>query len=74
MERTIIIHKTAEEQPPKSGRFIVGRNENGENIALPCRYSNCQEGWQVGDHYWSHSDLAKLWPYWMEIPEFKENF
>lgn len=51
MERTIIIHRTIEDEPPKSGRFIVGRKENGENFTMPCRYSNCQEGWNVGQHY-----------------------
>ena len=72
MEKSITIHRTVEEEPPKFGRFIVGRKENGENIAMPCRYSRCQESWNVGEHYWNQSDLAKLWPFWTEIPDFEE--
>lgn len=70
MERTIIIHRTAEEEPPRGRRFLVGYNRGGEDFAFPCRFSRCQEGWNVGDRYWSWSDLAKLYPYWMDIPDF----
>ena len=73
MEKTIIIHRTTEDEPPKSGTFIVGRKEDGQSLAMTCCYNRYLERWNVGEQYWSQSDLAELWPFWMDIPDFAED-
>lgn len=72
MEDKIVIHKTADEIPPDSVQFIVGREEDGQKFAMPCSYSQNKKRWKVGHRYWSYNELANKWPFWFDVPDFEE--